>query len=143
MFVAFAGTGGTPVNRRAGKATKLPPPATALIAPPRAPAKNRKMALCRFKQKFYHESGSSSKEGSASCSGESGVHLGGGLPPDRSKFALSHFLTTNADPYMNGAFQSPSATEDLARIPDRELTGGIQEEGVTNEVGVCPVVSLP
>jgi hypothetical protein len=55
VLVAFAGMGGTPVNRSAGKATKLPPPATALIAPPRAPAKNRKMALCRFKLKFYHD----------------------------------------------------------------------------------------
>src|SRR5689334_11168372 len=53
--------GGTPVNKRAGKATKLPPPATALIPPPRAPAKKRKMALCRFKRRFYHECSLSGK----------------------------------------------------------------------------------
>src|SRR5271154_3554212 len=56
VFVALAGTGGTPVNNSAGNATKLPPPATALIAPPIAPAKKRKMALCKFKQTFYHDS---------------------------------------------------------------------------------------
>src|SRR5438034_11671889 len=60
-LVALAGMGGTPVNNSAGKATKLPPPATALIPPPRAPAKNRKMAVCGFKRKFYHECGWSAK----------------------------------------------------------------------------------
>jgi len=44
VLVAFAGIGGTPVNSSAGNATKLPPPATAFIAPPSAPAKKRKMA---------------------------------------------------------------------------------------------------
>src|SRR5262249_5858394 len=34
----------TPVKSSAGKATKLPPPATALMAPPRAPAAQRKSA---------------------------------------------------------------------------------------------------
>ena len=43
--IALAGTGGTPVNSSAGNATKLPPPATALMAPPSAPAKKRNMAL--------------------------------------------------------------------------------------------------
>jgi len=66
--------GGTPVNNSAGKATKLPPPATALIPPPSALAKNRKMALCRFKQKFYHECGSSSKARGAVCFAESELH---------------------------------------------------------------------
>ena len=33
VLVAFAGTGGRPTNSRAGKAMKLPPPATALSAP--------------------------------------------------------------------------------------------------------------
>ncbi len=56
VFVAFADTGGTPVNMSAGNATKLPPPATALMAPPSAPAKRRNMALCKFKQVFYHVS---------------------------------------------------------------------------------------
>lgn len=54
VFVAFAGMGATPVNRRAGNATKLPPPATALIAPPNAPAKNRKIAVWICKQALYH-----------------------------------------------------------------------------------------
>src|SRR5882762_11203626 len=47
---------GTPVRSSAGKETKTPPPATALIAPPRAPAKNRKMAVCRFNSVIYHSS---------------------------------------------------------------------------------------
>ena len=41
---------------------------------------------------------------------------------------VSHFLTTNADPYMNGAFQDPSTAEDLARPPQGELQG-IRGEG--------------
>src|SRR5580698_2513525 len=57
VLVALAGTGGTPVNSSAGNATKLPPPATALMAPPSAPAKNRNMALCKFKQILYHDCG--------------------------------------------------------------------------------------
>jgi hypothetical protein len=36
---------------------KLPPPATAFSAPPRAPAKNRKIAVCRPKYKMYHGRG--------------------------------------------------------------------------------------
>ncbi len=43
------------VNSKAGKATKLPLPATALMPPPRPPAKDKKMALCRFKQSLYHD----------------------------------------------------------------------------------------
>src|SRR5437660_1738426 len=42
-FVAFAATGGTPVKRSAGKLTKLPPPATELIAPATAAAKKRRV----------------------------------------------------------------------------------------------------
>lgn len=49
VFVAFAGTGGTPLNRRAGKAIKLPPPATAFRAPPSRAAKNSKKATCGVK----------------------------------------------------------------------------------------------
>ena len=45
MLVALAGIGGTPVNNNAGKAMKLPPPATEFSAPPSAPAKNRKMIV--------------------------------------------------------------------------------------------------
>ena len=55
VLVALAGTAGTPVNKSAGNATKLPPPATALMAPPNAPAKNKNIALCKFKQTFYHD----------------------------------------------------------------------------------------
>jgi hypothetical protein len=43
VFVAFAGIGGTPVNSSAGKAMKLPPPATEFKAPPSTPARKRKM----------------------------------------------------------------------------------------------------
>jgi len=52
VFVAFAGTGGTPVNSSAGNATKLPPPATALIAPPTAPAKKRKITCSSVTREF-------------------------------------------------------------------------------------------
>src|SRR5260370_15224338 len=54
VLVALAAMGATPLNIRAGKAMKLPPPATALSAPPRAPAKKRKIAVCRPKYKMYH-----------------------------------------------------------------------------------------
>src|ERR1700674_1109461 len=37
---------------------------------------------------------------------------------------LSHFLTTRAEAYMNGAFQGPSATEDLTLNLYRESSGG-------------------
>jgi hypothetical protein len=50
VFVAFAGTGGTPVRQSAGKSTKLPPPATALRTPPRTPAKKRKIAIWMGKE---------------------------------------------------------------------------------------------
>src|SRR5712692_11789836 len=102
---------------------KLPPPATALIPPPRAPAKNRKMALCRFKRKFYHECGRCAKVGTAVCFGES-VPNGRESPAQaHSDSLLSHFLTTSADPYMNGGFQSPSASEDLVRNPKASHRG--------------------
>ena len=104
--MALAGMGGTPVNNSAGKATKLPPPATALIPPPRAPAENRKMAVCRFKQKFYHERGSPAKERLFGGMKEGNESMMRALP-DRSDFALSHFLTTQADPYMNGDILVP------------------------------------
>jgi hypothetical protein len=52
VFVAFAATGATPVNNSAGNATKLPPPATALIAPPSAPAPNKNMACPMSKRAF-------------------------------------------------------------------------------------------
>jgi hypothetical protein len=55
VFVAFAGTGATPVNNSAGNATKLPPPATAFMAPPIAPAKNKNIVCERCKSAFYHE----------------------------------------------------------------------------------------
>src|SRR5208283_1408552 len=54
VLVALAAMGATPVNMSAGKAMKLPPPATALSAPPIAPAKNRKTMVCRAKYKMYH-----------------------------------------------------------------------------------------
>src|SRR5208282_1049646 len=61
VLVAFAGTGATPVNRSAGNAMKLPPPATAFMAPASAPAKKRKVASDRLKSFFYHDPGDSSK----------------------------------------------------------------------------------
>src|SRR6185369_1078072 len=53
VFVALAGIGGTPVNSKAGKATKLPPPATAFKAPPTILATNRKMACSSVKAKGF------------------------------------------------------------------------------------------
>src|ERR1700730_7479882 len=55
VLVALAATGPTPVNKSAGNAMKLPPPATALSAPPKTPAPNRKIACGRVKAVFYHE----------------------------------------------------------------------------------------
>src|SRR6267154_1620012 len=55
VLVAFAATGPTPTNNSAGNAMKLPPPATALSAPPSAPAVNKKMACGRVKPVLYHE----------------------------------------------------------------------------------------
>ena len=52
VLVAFAGTGGTPVNNKAGKLMKLPPPATALMAPASAPAKKRSRACGMVKVTF-------------------------------------------------------------------------------------------
>src|SRR5882724_359722 len=43
--------GGTPVNKRAGNAMKLPPPATAFKTPPRTPATNSRMACPKFNNK--------------------------------------------------------------------------------------------
>src|SRR5713226_4967024 len=54
VLVALAAIGATPLNSKAGKAIKLPPPATALSAPPSAPAKKRKIAVSRPKYKMYH-----------------------------------------------------------------------------------------
>src|SRR5271155_5306993 len=112
VFVALAGTGGTPVNKSAGNATKLPPPATALIAPPIAPAKNRNMALCKFKPTFYHDSRSPLQW--QRCASQF-------FPPEPNsklrlhEVPLSHSLTMRAGPYMNGAIYQPSATGCLAR----------------------------
>src|SRR5258707_331203 len=43
-----------PANIRAGKATKLPPPATALSAPPSTPATKRNTYVWISKQQMYH-----------------------------------------------------------------------------------------
>src|SRR5208337_4764147 len=55
VLVALAAMGATPLNSRAGKAIKLPPPATAFSAPPSAPATNRKMTVGRPKYKMYQK----------------------------------------------------------------------------------------
>src|SRR5208282_1509425 len=112
VLVALAGTGGTPVNKSAGNATKLPPPATALMAPPNAPAKKRNMTLWKFKQTFYHDSRSTLQHRLLASLSASSKPCGGLL---HHKAPLSHFLTTRAWPYMNGAIYGPSATECLAR----------------------------
>ena len=43
---------------------------------------------------------------------------------------------------MNGAFESPSATEALIRIPCRESSEGDSREGVAHGVEVCLASSL-
>jgi hypothetical protein len=47
VVVAFALTAGIPAKRSDGKTMKLPPPATALSAPPSAPAPKRSAARTR------------------------------------------------------------------------------------------------
>src|ERR1700737_2293561 len=84
VLVALAATGPTPVKRSAGNATKLPPPATALSAPPTTPAANRKMACGRVKAVFYHE-------------------YAGALHFWRDQGAKA-FLTTYGSTYMNVPF---------------------------------------
>src|SRR5260221_1450745 len=54
VLVALAAIGAMPLNSRAGKAMKLPPPATALIAPPRAPATKRKRMAWSAHYHVYH-----------------------------------------------------------------------------------------
>src|SRR3954468_4057777 len=49
-LVALALMGGMPTKMRAGKATKLPPPATAFNAPAMAPARKRRMAWSKGKR---------------------------------------------------------------------------------------------
>jgi len=81
VLVAFAAMGATPVNIRAGKAMKLPPPATALSAPPSAPAKKRKIRVWSAKyqvvsQDEWRRTGSASSE-----DGEVAVAHNFGIPP--------------------------------------------------------------
>ena len=52
----MAGMGGTPVNKSAGNAMKLPPPATEFRAPPRAPATIKNKMVPRVKQLGVTES---------------------------------------------------------------------------------------
>src|SRR5258707_15193763 len=54
VLVALAAIGAMPLNSRAGKAMKLPPPATALSAPPRARATKRKRRVWSVKYQVYH-----------------------------------------------------------------------------------------
>src|SRR5712664_2639499 len=64
----------------------------------------------------------------------------GGLLPDRSSSALSHFLTRNADPYMNGGVQGPSPLMSwLAPIGESQ---GNRREGKRHQREVCRAVSL-
>jgi hypothetical protein len=49
VFVALAGIGGTPLNKRAGNEMKLPPPATAFSTPPMALATKSRIMVCRLK----------------------------------------------------------------------------------------------
>ena len=62
VFVALAGIAGTLVNRRAGKETKLPPPATAFKVPAIAAAKNRRIACRRCKTPIYQKFGDAQRE---------------------------------------------------------------------------------
>src|ERR1700675_4649571 len=78
--------GGTPVNRSAGKATKLPPPATEFSAPPSTPAKKRKMADSSVKKLGVSETGPRRQwaHNSVRCVlGVNGIEFGG--HPERSR----------------------------------------------------------
>ena len=132
VLVALAGTAGTPVNKSAGKATKLPPPATALIAPPSAPAKNRKIAVCKFKQIFYHDSRPRST-GERNPAGTARHHVAAPPIPEASPRPTgpSPFLTSRLAPYMYGQFLDalPHRRPD-SNSPTR-VTGGIPDERVS------------
>src|SRR6202521_3879806 len=78
------------------------------------------------------EDGTKSLEGQPAAAAAAGQIPANRNPREKSVLAplpsrLSHFLTTQAEAYMNGAFEGSSATEDLARILSRELTGGDRE----------------
>ena len=62
MLVALAGTAGTREKSRAGKDTKVPPPATAFSVPAIAAAKNRRMAWLRCKPTVYQKYGAPEKD---------------------------------------------------------------------------------
>jgi hypothetical protein len=131
VLVALAGTAGTPVNKSAGNATKLPSPATALIAPPSAPAKNRNIAVCRFKQIFYHDSCPRSTQNAI----QSLPPISPAPPRDpcgisQDQTGPSPFLTSRLAPYMYGQFLDalPHRRPD-SNSPTR-VTGGIPDERV-------------
>src|SRR6516164_5190435 len=62
VLVALAGTAGTRVKSRAGKDTKVPPPARAFSVPAIAAAKNRRMAWLRCKPTVYQKYGAPEKD---------------------------------------------------------------------------------
>lgn len=55
VFVAFAGTGGTPLNSNTGNDTKLPPPATAFSVPAMTAPKNSRIAWLILKRTLYQK----------------------------------------------------------------------------------------
>src|SRR5258708_38163060 len=98
------------------------------------------MAVGRFKRKFYHECGWSAKRAPLHLLPRKRLNAGGArLAPSQS--LLSHFLTTSAYPYMNGAFQGPSATEDLARTPKASHWGD-SRKGKGRQGQVCRATAL-
>src|SRR5579864_6388545 len=70
-FVALAGMGAAPVKSNAGKATKLPPPATELMAPPSMAATKRKVPVAGLTT-----SDRASERTSAACSPTAGKARG-------------------------------------------------------------------
>src|SRR5258708_33925782 len=98
------------------------------------------MAVCRFKRKFYHECGWSAKRAQLHLLPRKRLNAGGARLA-RCQSLLSHFLTTSAYPYMNGAFQGSSATEDLARTPKASHRGD-SREGKGRQGQVCRATAL-
>src|SRR4029077_17534005 len=101
------------------------PPATALIAPPSAPARNRKIACAMVKPAFYHDSSPSLQFEQRS------QHFLISQKSTQACATSSPFLTSRPAPYIYGSF--------LASLPHRRpdsnfptrVTGGFPDERVS------------
>src|SRR5215469_1644070 len=129
VLVALAGTCGTPVNTSAGNAMKLPPPATAFMAPPSMPATKRKMAYPRCKLNVYHRAGRGKIRGDASSlANRQGAHREGGSATNRR----GNGEKTKAPPVE--LLQSPQV------FHDRDA--GSEKNGVGRPCGIVHVIDV-